>query len=77
MSVPIEITVLPIACPEPFDIHVQFGMLVSSLLGQFFSPALSINYAAELWDNDMAEFKKQVLARHRDVDEEDADMGGL
>jgi len=28
--------------------------------------------AAELWDTDMEEFKKQVLARHRDlVDGED------
>lgn len=30
--------------------------------------------AAELWDNDMEEFKKQVLARHRDVEDEDASM---
>ena len=26
--------------------------------------------AAELWDKDAAEFKKKVLARHRDVDDD-------
>jgi len=26
--------------------------------------------AAELWDNDMEEFKKKVASRHRDVDDE-------
>jgi ubiquitin-conjugating enzyme E2 C len=26
--------------------------------------------AAELWDKDMAEFKKKVLGRHRDIEEE-------
>lgn len=26
--------------------------------------------AAELWDKDPAEFKKKVLARHRDIDDE-------
>jgi ubiquitin-conjugating enzyme E2 C len=26
--------------------------------------------AAELWDKDPAEFKRKVLGRHRDVDEE-------
>ena len=26
--------------------------------------------AAELWDNDPAEFKRLVLARHQDLDEE-------
>jgi ubiquitin-conjugating enzyme E2 C len=26
--------------------------------------------AAELWDKDADEFKKKVLARHRDIDEE-------
>jgi ubiquitin-conjugating enzyme E2 C len=26
--------------------------------------------AADLWDNDMPEFKKKVLARHRDIDDE-------
>lgn len=33
--------------------------------------------AAELWDNDQAEYQRKVLARHRDLtDEEDVDMGG-
>lgn len=26
--------------------------------------------AAELWDKDMEEFKRKVLARHRDVDDD-------
>ncbi len=26
--------------------------------------------AAELWDKDMEEFKKKVLGRHRDIDDE-------
>lgn len=26
--------------------------------------------AAELWDSDMAEFKRQVLARHQDLTED-------
>ena len=26
--------------------------------------------AAELWDKDMVEFKKKVLGRHRDIEEE-------
>ena len=26
--------------------------------------------AAELWDKDMEDFKKKVLSRHRDVDDE-------
>lgn len=26
--------------------------------------------AAELWDKDPAEFKRKVLARHRDIDDE-------
>jgi ubiquitin-conjugating enzyme E2 C len=27
--------------------------------------------AAELWDSNMAEFKKKVLERHRDIDEDE------
>ena len=33
--------------------------------------------AAELWDSDMAEFKRKVIARHRDITDEEAGMGGL
>lgn len=36
-----------------------------------FSSASPLNgEAAELWDKDPAEFKRKVLGRHRDVDDE-------
>ena len=33
--------------------------------------------AAELWDKDMAEFKRKVLARHRDLTDEEAGLDGF
>lgn len=33
--------------------------------------------AAELWDKDQEEFKRKVLARHRDLSDEEAGMGGF
>jgi len=31
--------------------------------------------AAQLWDEDQPEFKRKVLARHRDLTDEEAGMG--
>jgi ubiquitin-conjugating enzyme E2 C len=33
--------------------------------------------AAELWDRDQAEFKRKVLARHRDLADEETGMGAF
>ena len=33
--------------------------------------------AAELWDQDQAEFKRKVLARHQDIADDTAGMVGL
>ena len=41
------------------------------MLTKFLSSASPLNgQAAELWDSDPAEFKRLVLARHQDLDEE-------
>ena len=47
------------------EILTKDGHLLTS-----FSASPLNGEAAELWDNDAAEFKRKVLARHRDVDDE-------
>ena len=43
----------------------------ASLLIKPINSASPLNaQAAELWDNNQEEFKRQVLARHRDLDDE-------
>lgn len=43
----------------------------TGLLTRGFSSASPLNgEAAELWDKDREEFKRKVLARHRDVEDE-------
>jgi len=43
---------------------------LQSLLGEPNNASPLNGEAAELWDNDPTEFKRKVLARHRDVDDE-------
>ncbi|QDS70953.1 ubc11 protein [Venturia effusa] len=55
--------------------NVQSVLLsLQSLLGEPNNSSPLNGQAAELWDDDMDEFKKQVLARHRDIEEEDSGM---
>ncbi|TLD38533.1 ubiquitin-conjugating enzyme E2-20 kDa [Venturia nashicola] len=55
--------------------NVQSVLLsLQSLLGEPNNSSPLNGQAAELWDSDMEEFKKQVLARHRDVEDENAGM---
>ncbi|OJJ49123.1 hypothetical protein ASPZODRAFT_129528 [Penicilliopsis zonata CBS 506.65] len=51
--------------------NVQTVLLsLQSLLGEPNNASPLNAQAAELWDNDKEEFKRHVLARHRDIDEE-------
>ncbi|MCJ1273040.1 Ubiquitin-conjugating enzyme E2 11 [Puttea exsequens] len=51
--------------------NVQSVLLsLQSLLGEPNNASPLNGQAAELWDNDPAEFKRLVLARHQDLDEE-------
>ena len=48
----------------------QDGVCVFVLINLPFSASPLNVQAAELWDKDPAEFKRLVLARHQDLDEE-------
>jgi len=51
--------------------NVQSVLLsLQSLLGEPNNASPLNGEAAELWDKDMAEFKRKVLARHIDIDDE-------
>ncbi|KAH7027571.1 ubiquitin-conjugating enzyme/RWD-like protein [Microdochium trichocladiopsis] len=51
--------------------NIQTVLLsLQSLLGEPNNASPLNGEAAELWDKDPAEFKKKVLARHRDIDDE-------
>ncbi|KAL3423496.1 ubiquitin conjugating enzyme [Phlyctema vagabunda] len=51
--------------------NIQTVLLsLQSLLGEPNNASPLNGEAAELWDKDMEEFKKKVLGRHRDVDDE-------
>ncbi|KIW02194.1 uncharacterized protein PV09_06351 [Verruconis gallopava] len=58
--------------------NVQTVLLsLQSLLGEPNNASPLNGEAAELWDKDQAEFKRKVLARHRDLTDEEAGMGGF
>jgi len=58
--------------------NVQTVLLsLQSLLGEPNNASPLNGQAAEFWDNDPAEFKRLVLARHRDLTDEEAGMDGL
>lgn len=50
--------------------HGLLKHLIAFLLTAVNSASPLNGEAAELWDKDPEEFKKKVLARHRDVDDE-------
>ncbi|KAK5009217.1 Ubiquitin-conjugating enzyme E2 11 [Cryomyces antarcticus] len=57
--------------------NVQSVLLsLQSLLGEPNNSSPLNGQAAELWDKDPAEFKRLVLARHRDITNDDAEMSG-
>ncbi|TKA75417.1 Ubiquitin-conjugating enzyme E2-20 kDa [Cryomyces minteri] len=57
--------------------NVQSVLLsLQSLLGEPNNSSPLNGQAAELWDKDPAEFKRLVLARHRDITGDDVEMSG-
>jgi len=53
----------------PFG-DLVLACILQSLLGEPNNASPLNGEAAEIWDNDPEEFKRKVLGRHRDVDDE-------